>query len=126
MVDFVLKQKEKRNCLLSHNSFEFYKSVTNYANFLKQPLELWMFVPCDENGNYYEKPCLDNYSIDEEGSRLFNNALSKWKIAYDKCIFSEDLNEEELSILMQYETVENLVEYNLQLSQNCIKKIEWI
>jgi hypothetical protein len=28
-------------------------SIMNYANFLSQPLELWMFVPCEE-GNVLE------------------------------------------------------------------------
>lgn len=33
-----------------------YNSIIDYANFLKQPLELWMFVPCDEYGNVLEEP----------------------------------------------------------------------
>ena len=43
MVDFILEQHEQ--CISSTNA------TYKYANFLKQPLELWMFVPCDENGD---------------------------------------------------------------------------
>ena len=27
----------------------------NYAKFISQKLELWMFVPCDEDGNVFEE-----------------------------------------------------------------------
>lgn len=30
--------------------------IGNYASFLKQPLALGMFVPCDEDGNVLEEP----------------------------------------------------------------------
>ena len=41
MTDFVLLEE-------NYGSF---KICFNYANFLRKPLELWMFVPCDEEGN---------------------------------------------------------------------------
>lgn len=47
MTDFVLKQAD--NCM-------FYDKVRNYAKFLKQPLELGMFIPCDENNTLLEEP----------------------------------------------------------------------
>ena len=31
-------------------------SIVKYANFLKQPLKLEMFVPCDEEGDILEEP----------------------------------------------------------------------
>ena len=51
MTDFVFGQKERKDIDLAQrfiNSF-------NYANFLKQPLTLEMFIPCDENGDVLEK-----------------------------------------------------------------------
>lgn len=45
MTDFVLAETK----LWSGNeneSYEIAKSCLKYAQFLKQPLELWMFVPC--------------------------------------------------------------------------------
>ena len=32
-----------------------FNEIINYANFLKQPLTLGMFIPCDENGDVLEK-----------------------------------------------------------------------
>ena len=31
-------------------------NIYNYSQFLKQPLALWMFVPCDQNGNILSEP----------------------------------------------------------------------
>jgi len=41
MVDFVIKTNSQEHSL--NNLMQ----IRSYANFLKQPLELWMFVPCD-------------------------------------------------------------------------------
>ena len=50
MTDFVLEQdKLMRNKL--NDPITFTIKVTDYALFLKQPLKLEMFVPCDEDGN---------------------------------------------------------------------------
>jgi hypothetical protein len=46
MTNFVLQQHAE-----SSNQNEFEDNCFNYANFLKQPLKLEMFVPCDEDGN---------------------------------------------------------------------------
>ena len=52
MTDFVLEQ----NKLPFYYYDALWTKVINYANFLKQPLELCMFVPCDEDGNVLEEP----------------------------------------------------------------------
>lgn len=41
-----------------HDSWILQKlnTIERYAKFLKQPIELWMFVPCDEDGNVLEEP----------------------------------------------------------------------
>ncbi|MCT4287380.1 hypothetical protein HZP25_11715 [Elizabethkingia anophelis] len=60
MTDFVL------SILNNTSPNNFVKGVENiraYAQFLKQPLALWMFVPCDEDGNLLEKPKEDDYSF---------------------------------------------------------------
>lgn len=52
MVDFVLDQEK---IVDNSGDYRIFKKAFNlcekYANFLKQPLELWMFIPCDEDGN---------------------------------------------------------------------------
>ena len=58
MTDFVLLRSETPEepiFKLIHGAKHF-ELCENYANFLKQPLELWMFVPCDEDGKVFEEP----------------------------------------------------------------------
>ncbi len=51
MTDFVL-EKSKNAPIDDYNEVneKFVNSVISYANFLKQPLTLGMFVPCDDDG----------------------------------------------------------------------------
>lgn len=55
MVDFVLEQNESiKSDMIGYG--EFIDKVVKYAKFLKQPLTLGMFVPCDESGNVLKEP----------------------------------------------------------------------
>jgi len=47
MTDFVLESNKK--IAQSHSRVDCGNLIFNYAKFLKQPLELWMFVPCMDN-----------------------------------------------------------------------------
>ena len=56
MTDFVL---ERTNLELSKEKQNFKNlglDIYAYVNFLKRLLELWMFIPCDENCNILEYP----------------------------------------------------------------------
>lgn len=57
MTDFVLSNEVKSTLEYSDS----YKIIRSYAQFLKQPLTLGMFVPCDEDGNVLEEP--KNYEL---------------------------------------------------------------
>ena len=70
MVDFVLEQHEQ--CISSTNA------AYKYANFLKQPLELWMFVPCDENGGVLEVVPYYADGIEK---------VNEYKKAKERCLF---------------------------------------
>lgn len=59
------------------------KRITNYAKFLKQPLKLEMFIPCDEDGNVLEYPT--NISISNDFN--FEKALLKYVEAKEKVLF---------------------------------------
>ena len=51
-----------------------------YANFLKQPLTLGMFIPCDEYGNVFEVPTKENSNntIDHDTKLMdYNDAKSE-------------------------------------------------
>ncbi len=82
MTDFVLKQNYTTTLDISQIDFydkelSILEKIRNYAKFLKQPLKLEMFVPCDENGNILEEPKKTDYQVD------VNTKCSGWKYLYD-------------------------------------------
>lgn len=84
MTDFILKQDKYKN------KFYELKSIQNYANFLKQPLELWMFVPCDDNGNFIDEPI--DYKIWEKAfhpkpATLRLKRYMDYQQAKERCLF---------------------------------------
>lgn len=74
MQDFVLEQNNE-----AYSKDQFIERVEAYANFLKEPLKLEMFIPCDEYGNILEKPEL----IDER----YNLKLLDYEQALEKVLF---------------------------------------
>ena len=82
MTDFVLQCNNKwHNDKIS--TAEMCKKITSYANFLKQPLTLGMFVPCDDDGNVLEEPICENQNKSQQlmefavKSKIFDKAQSK-------------------------------------------------
>jgi len=57
MTDYVLKRKVFEDGLMLQRAGAFLH-IIKYAEFLKRPLTLGMFVPCDENGNFLQMPKL--------------------------------------------------------------------
>ena len=77
MVDYVLEQKKEwENWEKSFDSNVSFWKCIKYANFLKQPLTLGMFVPCDENGNILEEPYHGMFEIKA------NEKCSGWKYLF--------------------------------------------
>ncbi|WP_126654134.1 hypothetical protein [Chryseobacterium aureum] len=75
--DFVLEQEIRMS-----NPEIFKSKVYAYANFLKQPLTLGMFVPCDEDGNIIDNesryPSLQealNLKLDEDYAKAGEKVL---------------------------------------------------
>jgi hypothetical protein len=68
MTDFVLEQYEQ---FKKDGNPQRIVTISRYANFLKQPLSLDMFVPCDDEGNFLTEPKENDYK-DETG--FVNNA----------------------------------------------------
>lgn len=66
-----------------------YHKIVKYANFLKQPLTLGMFVPCDEDGNVLEEPKLVPVKeyIDREPDEDYVPDLEQYQQAKDRVMF---------------------------------------
>lgn len=81
MIDFVLEQTKlaaESKCGI----YEYIVKMRDYANFLKQPLELWMFCPCDEDGNVIE---LIQRGESSEHDRVLNQNL--FNEGKERCLF---------------------------------------
>ena len=65
MTDFVIRKYKDELVHSGENWRDFlekYARITkSYADFLKQPLKLEMFIPCDENGNVLSEPKEDDF-----------------------------------------------------------------
>lgn len=119
--------------------------------FGKQPLELWMFVPCNEDGNVLEKPKLKEKNRTVLENVEYQNKIFEYQQAKERCLFEYFVLAETLSfntdtpksvciydflhvfwwhkkeskwILSKgISTIEDLVTYNLELTATAEKKI---
>jgi len=127
---------------------EYFILRCNFDKFLKQPLELWMFVPCDEDGNILS----EKYSAKEDTeNKSFTKLSNEYKQAKDNVLFegfeSERKNtviNDDIQILFykskfvevveifdgqmpdskgKISIIEDLVKYNLQLTPTAQKQI---
>lgn len=76
MVQFVLEHPA------SHDYEWQLKNHLNYANFLSQPLALWMFVPVGDNGEVLEEPYFDG-----ENDMYYGAAKDAYNKAKSRCLF---------------------------------------
>ena len=103
MTDFVL---ETFNNTLTK---DFQAKVYNYANFLKMPLKLSMFVVLDKQGKTLTKPKVEDYNEETNG---YFNAINEF-VTFDS---------DRLEIM----TVENLIsdfQYSFYLTEMSVKRI---
>lgn len=70
MTDYVLKQNVSSNKESYETTFD---RIVEYAKFLKQPIKLGMFIPCDEDDNALIDP---EIIAKENGVWLFNHTFS--------------------------------------------------
>ena len=76
MTDFVLKLTEQDE----YSAIEIldrFADISRYAMFLKQPLKLEMFVPCDEDGNVLEYFPIHRFADNPEKYRRYKKAKEK-------------------------------------------------
>ena len=153
MIDFVLQQTEQmRECSFQELSDKFIE-VDKYANFLKQPLKLGMFIPC-ENGVLLEVPeiCSCSNQLEAENCAVGCNfdKIEQYQKAQEKVLFkgfgkirkangyTNVITHEKREIYSspdemrfvscingnRLDTIEDLVNYNLELTDYAIKIIK--
>ena len=112
--EFVKLVKDNSTSLTERSIANQYIQCLRYANFVSQKPELWMFVPCDEDGKVLEEPeqynsWLNKKSIDW-GKVPFNidlHTFEKYKKAQSKVLFSLEFEK----IFLSLQTIEELINY---------------
>jgi len=156
MTEFVLQLGETSTFDMDKGDW-FYKEtekldeIRAYAKFLKTPLTLGMFVPCDEDGNVLEEPLQEHYSdcTEEQNAKDWLYNIEKYQLAKDKVLFEwffvhegkdtmpSDVKSVTNGILNVFwfnniekwylsrgiSSIENLVTYNLTLTETAIKTL---
>ncbi len=140
MTDFVLYQNENFKSDRFYQG-QFKDNVVNYANFLKQPLKLEMFVPCDEDGYILTYPDFFDGSYDDNGfgdvdTYQYKKDSKEYQQAKEKVLFEGfELKEElefvckfiykgkEFNVLKHELPIEWLVGDEVELTPNAIKQI---
>lgn len=132
MTDFVL---ERFNYLpelpKEQHMTKAYMSCLNYAQFLKHPLTLGMFVPTDEDGNVLEEPIKQDYEVESDGfsfsydSETYDYDLEQYQQAKERVLFDipnlDDL--ETIKKCIKGETIELLADGTVTLTQSALKQI---
>ena len=81
MTDFVFSQNTQ------NTSARRLSEIIGYATFLKRPLTLGMFVPCDDNGNVLEEPEIDDKRINNYN--VINYSEAESKVIFEGFVFTE-------------------------------------
>ena len=126
MTDFVIKMMFSKNY---PNHKEALKQIFSYAEFLKQPLKLEMFVPCDENGNIIPIPKSEDvpdmppdlqaeywYSWESDFNKAKEKILFEFKPQFDISIIKHHIS--------QGRNIEYLANFgSMQLTQTALESI---
>ena len=101
-------------------------SIVKYANFLKQPLKLEMFVPCDEDGDILEEH--EDYEQRLPNMMTeYNDEIYRYEQAKEKVLFVFKPHFDISAIkhhILQDRNIEYLANFGeLELTENAIKQI---
>ncbi|WP_137905373.1 hypothetical protein [Chryseobacterium sp. 2VB] len=121
--DFVFEQKRKTTSETDY--VKPLKLIFNYAEFLKQPLTLAMFVPCDEEGNIIEIQPYFTFADPEYKNKP--ECIKYWQ-AKEKLLFvrGPKLNEGKFRYIVEkYKDIEGLANngWELELTPSALEAI---
>ena len=119
MTDFVLQQ--------DITDIKQRDSIVNYANFLKQPLNLRMFVPCDEDGEILDEPRDYEQRLPNMMTE-YNDEIYRYKQAKEKVLFENIPVAQAKWLVNSFSTIESLSDISntitkIYLNNNAIKQI---
>lgn len=136
MTDFVLEQY--KNPL--QDDQKAYENIIKYAEFIRKPLTLGMFVPCDADGDVFIKPNELEYQLANEEHMASKWVVNAYQEAKEKVLFKGfewDFNDKSVNMAMKsgiwifgVEDIENTnvesfggIENEIELTESAIKQI---
>lgn len=108
------------------DAYCFTMSVTDYALFLQRPLELGMFIPCDDQGNVLQEPT-DMYN----SPQYYEAELGEYLSAKEKILFIEEgfkqnpgKEKQYFKVLEEvYDTIESFIDYeDIELTEIALEE----
>lgn len=121
MTDFVLEQNKILNKYINYDKGGLFEIIIYYANFLKQPLELWMFVPCDENGNVLEEKMI--FASDDKDYIFESKKFDKYLQAKERCFFVWQDGFDYKGICEMFTDLEDIIDFEFELTKTAKKLI---
>lgn len=136
---YLVSSLEFRKKLKKVSDSEYRRLRDNYDDFLEQPLKLEMFVPCDEEGDILEEPT--NYEkrllnmMTEYNDEVYTYYKAKAKVLFEGIEFRKNggvnfltIKEDtfaffDFNVKFKNLTIEYLIQYDLQLTENAVKQI---
>ena len=124
MTDFVNNVGNMENYPSHENALSW---IYNYATFLKLPLKLEMFVPCDEDGNVLEEPIFHEPNNENEIGN-YQILSDEYCEARAKVLFENIPISQAKWLVNSFSTIESLSDISntitpIYLNNNAIKQI---
>ncbi len=95
--DYVLEQYQKVSPNIGYLELgNVLFDIVNYTKFLKQPLKLEYFVPCDNDENVLDEPKKENYTEQELSNSDLGYDWHDYQKALEKVLFKPDSVEENI------------------------------
>jgi len=135
--DFVLEQEKNYAHVTRDLKKNPFLLIVDYAKFLKQPLTLGMFVPCDENGSVLKEPknwkaylldacrcekCIEKTLECDEYKKAQEKVLFKGFYVEFNSVMSPQGGYLDVGNLKN-KTIETIVGAELELTESAIKQI---
>ena len=142
MTSFVLEIENMVKQTESEMSKDLFR-LAQYAKFIDTPLKLENFIVCDEEGNVLEEPKRwkdylqypDSFDGNKEWDELYDYQQAKEKVLFEGIEFITNggvnfltIKEDtfaffDFNIKFKNLTIEDLIQYNLQLTETAVKQI---
>ena len=127
MTSFVLEQNKILETYVNHLRRPLFERCVNYAKFLKQPLTIGMFVPCDYNLNILEEPIFHEPNCENEIGN-YEKLIDEYYEAKEKVLFENIPIAQAKWLVNTFSTIESLSDISntitqIYLTESAIKQI---